>query len=78
MAIERQLALHRLPIPPVPVTVVTASDGLSANPNEQRLWLEGSSDPVQVILEGGHAIHDDDPAGILAAITGVLKRARSS
>lgn len=72
------MALHRLPIPPVPVTVVTASDGLSTNPNDQKVWLEGSSDPVQVVLEGGHAIHDDDPAGVLAEITKLLERAGSS
>lgn len=59
-------------------TVVTVSDGLSADPEEQRVWLEGSSDPVQVVLEGGHAIHDDDPAGMLAEITKVLERAASS
>ena len=71
------MALHRLPIPPVPLSVVTASHGLSADPNEQRVWLEGSSDPVQVVLEGGHAIHGDDPAGVLAEITKVLERAGS-
>lgn len=78
VAIERQMALRRLPIPPVPVTVVTASDGLSADPDEQKVWLEGSSDPVQVVLEGGHAIHADDPAGVLAAITEVLELAGSN
>jgi hypothetical protein len=59
------------------LSVLTASHGLSADPNEQRVWLEGSSDPVQVVLEGGHAIHGDDPAGVLAEITKVLERAGS-
>ena len=78
VAIERQMALDRLPIPAIPVTVITASSGLSADPNEQRVWLEGSSHPVQVVLQGGHAIHDDDPAGIRAEITKVLERAESN
>jgi hypothetical protein len=40
VAIERQMALHRLPIPAIPVTVVTADAGQSAtNPDEQKIWL---------------------------------------
>ena len=74
-AIERQMALHRLPIPSIPVTVITASAGQSADPTEQRVWLEGSSSPVQVTLEGGHAIYDYDPTGVLAEIDKILDRA---
>ncbi len=77
VAIERQMALDRLPIPSIPVTVITASAGQSADPKEQRVWLEGSSDPVQVVLEGGHGISVDNPAGVLAAILGVLERVGS-
>lgn len=36
-AAERQMALQRLPIPAIPVTVVTASAGQSADPAEQRV-----------------------------------------
>ena len=71
-SIERQMALNRLPIPSIPVTVVTAAAGQSANPSEQRVWLKGSSNPVQVELDGGHAIYDYDPAGVLAEISKVL------
>jgi pimeloyl-ACP methyl ester carboxylesterase len=54
VTVERQMALHRLPIPAIPVTVVTAKEGQSAaRPDEQRVWLKGSSHPAQVVLEGG-------------------------
>ena len=74
-SIERQMALKRLPIPSIPVTVITANAGQSADPSEQRVWLEGSSSPVQVTLDGGHAIYDYDPAGVAAEIGKVLDRA---
>jgi hypothetical protein len=74
--VQKQLALSRLRIPSIPVTVITASGGLSADPSEQRIWLEGSSDPDHVVLEGGHAIHAYDPFGVLAEIVEVLGLAR--
>ena len=77
VAIERQMALERLPIRSIPVTVVTARSGQSADPEEQRIWLQGSSSPTQVVLEGGHGISVDDPAGVLAAIADVLELIRS-
>jgi pimeloyl-ACP methyl ester carboxylesterase len=73
VAVERQMALHRLPIRPIPVTVVTAKQGQSAaRPDEQRVWLKGSSHPAHVVLDGGHNIDQDDPAGVLAEIEKVL------
>jgi pimeloyl-ACP methyl ester carboxylesterase len=73
VAVERQMALHRLPIPAIPVTVVTAKQGQSATrPDEQRVWLKGSSHPAHVVLDGGHNIDQDDPAGVLAEIEKVL------
>jgi Serine aminopeptidase, S33 len=75
--IQRQLALNRLPIPAIPVTVITASSGISAHdPSEQRLWLEGSSHPEHVVLDGGHAIHADAASDVLAEVNAVLDRAR--
>ena len=73
--VERQMALHRLPIPPIPVTVVTGKYGQSSDPQEQRVWLTGSSHPVQVVLDGGHNIYVDDPSGVLAEIQKVLELA---
>lgn len=75
VAIERQMALDRLPIPSIPVTVITASAGQSADPAEQEVWLDGSSDPVHVVLDGGHAIYAFDPAGVLAEVLKVVDRA---
>jgi hypothetical protein len=46
------MALDRLPIPRIPVTVITARADKSADPEEQKVWLEGSSDPVHVVLDG--------------------------
>ena len=73
VAVERQMALDRLPIPDIPVTVVTASFGQSADPSEQTVWLQGSSRPIQTVLEGGHDIQYADPDGVLAAIQDVLE-----
>ena len=76
VAIERKMALNRLPIPRIPVTVVTAKEGQSADPKEQRVWLKGSSKPRQVVLDGGHVIHEDNPSGVLAEIVKVLESTR--
>ena len=74
VAIERQMALHRLPIRPIPVTVITADAGQSAtNPDEQKIWLTGSSNPVHIVLSGGHDIYDDNPQGVIDQIQQVLK-----
>lgn len=78
VSIERQMALHRSRIPSIPVTVITASAGQSADPSEQRVWLEGSSRPVQVVLDGGHVIYDDAPSDVLAEIEHVLDNAEVS
>jgi len=75
VAVEHLMAVDRLPIPAIPVTVVTANFGQSDDPAEQRVWLEGSSRPVQVILDGGHNIYEDDPDGVLAEILAVLDAA---
>lgn len=69
---EHQMAVARLPIHAIPVTVVTAAEGQSAHPAEQRVWLKGSSHPVQVVLEGGHEIAVDDPEGVTNQILGVI------
>ena len=74
VAVERQMALDRLAIPSIPVTVVYATDGQSANAAEQRVWLEGSSDPELVQLTGGHVIYADQPVRVLAAIQDLLAR----
>jgi hypothetical protein len=73
LAIERQMALHRLSIPPIPVTVISADAGQSAtNPDEQKIWLTGSSTPVHIVLSGGHEIYDDNPQGVIEQIQHVV------
>jgi thioesterase domain-containing protein len=74
VAIEGQMALHRLPIPAIPVTVITADAGQSAtNPDEQKIWLAGSSDPVHIVLSGGHEIYEDNPHGVIDQIQKVVE-----
>ena len=63
----------RLPIPPIPVTVISADAGQSAtNPDEQKIWLTGSSNPVHIVLSGGHDIYDDNPQGVIDQIHHVV------
>lgn len=75
VAVEHQMAVDRLPIPAIPVTVVTATQGQSADPKEQRVWLEGSSDPKQVVVESGHDVFSENPDAAVRSILGVLTAA---
>ncbi|WP_243076662.1 alpha/beta fold hydrolase [Microbacterium sp. SS28] len=77
VSIEHQMDLARLPIPAIPVTVVAASNGQSADPAEQKVWLEGSSHPVFVTLSGGHEIYRDAPEETAQEIRKVLELARA-
>lgn len=77
--VEHQMAVARLPIPHIPVTVITGQDGQSADrPAGQRVWLAGSSHPVQVVLPGGHEIAADAPDRVAAEIENVIVLARAS
>ena len=69
---EHQLAVERLPIPPIPVTVLWATDGQSATEAEQALWLEGSSDPISVAVQSGHDIMHGNPTAVADAISTML------
>jgi len=77
VSIEHQMDLARLPIPAIPVTVVAASNGQSADPEEQKVWLEGSSDPDFVVLSGGHDVYEDAPKETAKEIRKVLEIARA-
>ncbi|MCZ3388074.1 MAG: alpha/beta hydrolase [Actinomycetia bacterium] len=74
-AVEHQMAVARLKIRAIPVTVVTAKAGQSADPAEQRVWLAGSSRPVQVVIDGGHDIAFDAPGRVLKEILAVVAAA---
>ena len=69
---EHQLAVDRLPIPLIPVTVLWATNGQSETQAEQALWLEGSSDPIEVAVQSGHDIMHGNPAAVATAIDDML------
>lgn len=73
VAIEHQMAVRRLPIPAIPVTVIAAKSGVSEEPSEQRIWLAGSSHPTYIPLAGGHDIYDDDPDGVVAQLQTLIE-----
>jgi pimeloyl-ACP methyl ester carboxylesterase len=73
VAVEHQMAVARLPIPPVPVTVVTGRFGQSKDDlDSQKVWLKGASPRKQVILETGHDVDHEDPAGLSEAMLDLL------
>jgi len=72
---EHQLAVERLPIPPIPVTVLFATEGQSNSEEEQGMWLEGSSDPVSVVVSSGHDILGENPTAVAHAIADMLAAA---
>jgi pimeloyl-ACP methyl ester carboxylesterase len=73
---EHQLAVDRLPIPAIPVTVLWATHGQSATQADQDLWLEGSSDPQSIAVESGHDIMHGDPGAVADAIEQMLASIR--
>ena len=77
VAIEPQMALARRPSVPIGDRRHGAGGGRSSDPDEQKVWLEGSSHPVHLVLERGHESYEDDPAGVLGEIAKVLEHVRS-
>ena len=75
IGVEHQLAVARLPIPAIPVTVVTADQGQSDAAN-QALWLEGSSHPVATTVASGHDVFHGNPQAIVQAVTDMLAHLR--
>jgi pimeloyl-ACP methyl ester carboxylesterase len=69
---EHQLAVDRLPIPAIPVTVLWATRGQSATQDDQDLWLEGSSNPQSVAVESTHDIMHGSPGAVADAISEML------
>jgi pimeloyl-ACP methyl ester carboxylesterase len=73
---EHQLAMDRLPIPPIPVTVLWATNGQSATQDDQDLWLEGSSAPLSIAVESGHDIMHGNPGAVADAIAEMIASIR--
>jgi hypothetical protein len=71
IGVEHQMAVARLPIPAIPVTVVTADQGQS-DAADQALWLEGSSHPVATTVASGHDVFHNNPQAIVQAVEEML------
>lgn len=54
----------QMPLGDFPVLILTATDADEGNVKNQRHWLGISSDSRQVVVEGGHDLHDDNPARV--------------
>jgi pimeloyl-ACP methyl ester carboxylesterase len=76
-AAERQMALNRKPIPAIPVTVVTARFGQSEDKREQRVWLVGSSDPRQVMVDTGHDVIREDAGTVVTEVMRLIQMSSS-
>lgn len=50
-----------MPIGSFPVLVLSATDADPGNVQNQKHWLGLSSDSRQVVVEGGHNLHFDNP-----------------
>lgn len=78
VAAERQMAVDRKPIPAIPVTAVTAKFGQSKDKSEQRVWLEGSSHPRQVMVDSGHDVILEAPDTVLSEVLRMLRLIRDA
>jgi pimeloyl-ACP methyl ester carboxylesterase len=74
--VERFMAVDRLPIPAIPVTVLSAEFGQSKSTDEQAIWLEGSSLPTQIVIASGHDMFNENPLAISAAVLAMLEAIR--
>ena len=76
------------PLPGVPIRILSATQA-SGCPAEwdcalmiersiefQKQWLELSPDAVQVLVEGGHNLHEDNPEAVTSEIQRVLDESR--
>ena len=51
---------------------MTATHADEGNVENQAYWLDISPDSVQVVLEGSHNLHDDDPGAVTELILCML------
>ena len=72
--LDGSIRLDELPLPfgEFPVVVMTATHADEGNVENQAYWLDISPDSVQVVLEGSHNLHDDDPGAVTELITCML------
>ena len=74
LAVEHGFAAEKPDIPPVPLRVVTASDGASSV-EDQSYWLSLSPRSEPVVIDGGHVLYEDNPEGCLAEIRKAIRSA---
>ena len=74
LAVEHAFAAKKPNIPPVPLRVVTASDG-DSSVEDQSYWMSLSPKSVSIVLDGGHVIYEDDPDGVVAEIHEAIRSA---
>jgi hypothetical protein len=54
------------------VLVLTATDADPGNVKNQKYWLSLSSTSRQVVVDGSHDLHDDNPAVIASEMLSLL------
>jgi len=62
----------RMPIGTFPVLVLTATDADPGNVKNQKYWVGLSSTSRQVVVDGSHDLHDDNPAVIASEMLSLL------
>jgi pimeloyl-ACP methyl ester carboxylesterase len=70
----------RCPVPDIPMVVLSATTGCS--PEYRGVWTRAHADLVEhapaaahIVVDGaGHAIHQENPADVIAAIESVIAR----
>jgi len=65
--------LH-MPLGVFPVLILTATDADEGNVKNQRYWLGLSPNSRQVVVEGGHDLHDDNPESLAAETLTLLDK----
>ena len=83
---EIEESIH--PLPGVPVRILSATEAPDCPPEWdcelimensielQEQWLQLNPDAVQILVEGGHNLHEDNPNAVLAEILTALEEAR--
>ena len=74
--LDASIRLDQLPLPlgDFPVQVMTATHADEGNVENQAYWLDISPDSEQVVIDGTHNLHVDDPAAVTEMILDLLDR----
>jgi len=72
VAIADELDALDMPIGSFPVLILTATDADPGNVKNQKYWLRLSPNSRQVVVEGGHNLHDDNPEIVIRETLALL------